>query len=334
VFIGAVMFAALRLAIMVGRLRGEFGWSMRPDLALLRTQLAYAVPFAVAVSVEVILVYYHQYVVGGQVDRAMFGIYATACMAIPLVDLVMTSTTSVMMVKMAEDSSDRHLALELFHETVSRLAFLLTPVAMGLAVLASPFMITYGTEKLAPGIPIFTAWVFTIVPAIFAVDAMLRVYAQTRFLLVMNLVRLGLVMALIGWFLGAFGLVGAVLVTLAATMIAKGLAVVRIATLLKVSVTEVLPWRALARITARAIAAGVPAWLVADLFAAMPPVALLAGGAAYGLTYAVLCYAPGIAEPAAIRLPILEKLRRWRRERPRPAGVGHTIAAPVSQGER
>ena len=335
VFAGAVVFAALRLAMMIGRLRREFGGSVRPDLGLLRTQLAYAVPFSLAVSVEVILVYFHQYVVGGQVDRATFGIYSTACMSIPLVDLIMTSTTSVMMVKMADGSTDRHLALELFHETVARLAFLLMPVAIGLAVLASPFMITYGTAKLAPGIPIFTAWVFTIVPAIFAVDAMLRVYAQTRFLLVMNVVRLGFVMALIGWFLGAFGLVGAVLVTLAGTVIAKSLAVVRIAALLGVPVAEVLPWRALARITVRAVAAGVPAWLLADVFASVPAAALVAGGAGYGITYAILCYAPGIAEPAAIRLPIVEKLRQWqRREPPHATGVGQPLPAPLSPGER
>ena len=310
VFMGAILFAAFRLAVMIGRLRREFGQTVRPDLDLLSTQLRYAVPFAIAVSLEVILIYYHQYVVGAQVTPAMFGIYSTACMAIPLVDLIMTSTTSVMMVKMAEDSSDRHLALELFHETVARLAFLLIPVAIGLAVLASPFMITYGTTRLAPGVPIFTVWVFTIVPSIFAVDAMLRVYAQTRFLLVMNVVRLGFVMAFIGWFMGAFGLVGAVLVTLLATAAAKALAVVRIARLLHVSVTDVLPWRALARITARAMGAGVPAWLIADRFGAMPAVALIAGGAAYGITYLALCYAPPIAEPAAIRLPIVDRLQR------------------------
>ena len=81
---------------------------MKPDFGLWRTQLGYSLPFALAVSVDVILVTYHQYVVGGRFDTATFAIYSTACMAIPLVDLIMTSTTSVMMVKMAEDSSDRH----------------------------------------------------------------------------------------------------------------------------------------------------------------------------------------------------------------------------------
>ena len=309
VFIGAAAFAAVRLVIMVVMLRREFG-RIRPDFALWRTQLGYALPFALAVSVEVILVTYHQYVVGGRFDTATFAIYSTACMTIPLVDLVMTSTTSIMMVKMAEDSSDRHLALSLFHETVSRLAFLLMPLGVGLSVLAAPFIITLFTTKLQDGIPIFTVWALTVIPAIFAVDAILRVYAQTRFLLVMNLVRLGFVMALIGWFIGAFGLVGAVLVTLLATVVAKALAVIRIARLLQVSVADVLPWRAVGRITLRAVASAPLAWAVAQTLASHPAVALGLGATTYAVTYAVLCYAPGVAEPAAIRVPVVARLRR------------------------
>jgi O-antigen/teichoic acid export membrane protein len=308
VFIGAIAFAAFRLLMMLVMLRREFG-RVRPDLALWRTQLGYALPFALAVSVEIVLVTYHQYVVGGRFDTATFAIYSTACMSIPLVDLIMTSTTSVMMVKMAEDSSDRHLALSLFHETVSRLAFLLMPLGIGLSVLAAPFIVTVFTTKLQAGIPIFSVWALTVLPAIFAVDAMLRVYAQTRFLLVMNLVRLGFVMALIGWFLGVFGLVGAVLVTLIASVVAKGLAVLRIASVLQVGVSEVLPWRAIGRITLRAAAAAVPSWTVAQVFAGVPALALMSGAATYAIGYAILCYAPGVAEPAAIRLPIVERLR-------------------------
>jgi hypothetical protein len=66
------------------------------------------------------------------------------------------------------------------------------------------------------------------------------------------------------------------------------------------------------------MAAGVPAWLVAEALAATPWLAFVAGGAVYGLAYLALCYAPGIAEPAAIRLPIAEKLKST------PI-VGHTL---------
>ena len=310
VFIGAVAFAAFRLAAMLVIVWRQYGRDFRPDLALWRSQLGYALPFAMAVSLEVILISYHQYVVGGSVDPTTFAFYTTACMTIPLVDLIMTSTTSVMMVKIAETPNDHHETLGLFHDTVSRLAFLIAPVAVGLVVLAQPFIITLYTDAYAASVPIFTVWVLTILPAIVAVDAFLRVYAQTRFLLVMNVVRLAFVMVLIGWFLDTFGLPGAVLVTLAATVLAKSLALVKIARMLHVRFADVMPWATLARIGARAVAAAVPAYILVRTFAATPWLALTAGGAAYGIAYIVICYAPGIAEPAAIRLPIVERIRQ------------------------
>jgi hypothetical protein len=160
-------------------------------------------------------------------------------------------------------------------------------------------------------VPIFMVWALTIVPMIFAVDAVLRVYAQTRFLLVMNAVRFAVVVGCIGWFIDSFGLVGAVLATLAALTAAKAAGLLRIASVLQVSVAQVLPWWTLARITARALAAAVPAWWLSYVFAGIPWLALTAGGAVYAIAYLVLCYAPGIAEPAAIRLPIVARLRRY-----------------------
>jgi O-antigen/teichoic acid export membrane protein len=311
VFIGATIFAALRMTMMLGLIWREFRHQFRPDLSLWRSQMAYALPFALAVGVEAILISYHQLVVGGRFDNETFAIYAIGCMSIPLMDLIVTSTTSVMMVKMGEIASHRDQALAVFHDAVSRLAFLLCPLTVALVVLAQPFIITLFTAKFAASVPIFMVWALTIVPMAFAVDAVLRVYAQTRFLLVMNVVRFAVVVGLIGWFIDSFGLVGAVLATLTALTAAKAAGLLRIASVLHVPVAQVLPWWTLARITARALAAAVPAWWLSYAFAGIPWLALTAGGTVYGITYLVLCYAPGIAEPAAIRLPIVARLRRY-----------------------
>ena len=341
VFIGAVTYAALRLAVMLALVWRQFGREFRPDLRLWRSQLAYALPFALAVGLEAVLINYHQLIVAGSFDRETFAIYAKGVMTIPFMDLVVTSTTSVMMVKMAEVASDRTAALALFHDTVSRLAFLLCPLTVALVVLASPFIITLYTTNFAASVPVFTVWALTIVPMMFAVDAVLRAYAQTRFLLVMNIIRLVVVVALISWLIGSFSLVGAVTATLAALTAAKTAGLLRIAHILHVPVRHVLPWRTLGRITARAVAAAVPAWWLSQVFASTPWLALLAGGTAYGAGYFVLCYAPGIAEPAAIRLPIAERLRELpiiRRVRARyhaHDAAPCVAAAPVgSRGDR
>jgi hypothetical protein len=125
--------------------------------------------------------------------------------------------------------------------------------------------------------------------AIPCVDAVLRARAQTRFLLGLNVARLVMVVALIGWCLDVFGLSGAVLAMLAATAATRAVAIGRIARLMGVRLSGVLPWRPLAATTACALLAAVPAvWLVRAV--PMPPFAALVSAAAiYGAVYAGLC---------------------------------------------
>ena len=290
VFIGGVIFAGVRLALMMASLWREFGRDFTVDATLWRHQLAYALPFALAVGVEVIQINYHQYVVASRFDAATFAIYAIGCLQIPLVDLIVTSTVNVLMVKMAEESSDAHATMELWHHTVERLAFLIVPLSMMLLVTAHGLIVGLFTPTYAASVPIFMVWALGILPSVFAVDAVLRAFAQTRFLLWMNLLRLGLVAVTIGWFLSAFGLTGAVLVTLLTTALVKGLGVVKIARLLKIPLSEALPWGRLGAITIRAIVATAPVlWINYGL--SLPPLAeLVAGGAAYVATYALLSY--------------------------------------------
>ncbi|HXH24794.1 MAG TPA: oligosaccharide flippase family protein, partial [Vicinamibacterales bacterium] len=76
VLAGAALFAAIRLVATVVGLWRTFGRRLRPDVPLLRLQLAYALPFALAVGVEVVYLNYHQWVVASTFDAATFAIYA------------------------------------------------------------------------------------------------------------------------------------------------------------------------------------------------------------------------------------------------------------------
>ena len=131
-------------------------------------------------------------------------------------------------------------------------------------------------------------WVLTMLPGVLAVDAVLRVYAQTRFLLVMNLVRFAVVAGLIGWFLNVFGLLGAVGVTALAMAVVKVLGVVRIAQLMDVGPREALPWGRLVRITALSIVSALPVLWLQRHVAWHPMITFLACGALYAGGYALL----------------------------------------------
>lgn len=289
VFIGAAAFAGIRLAATVFAVWRQWGRDFRVDGPLLRQQLAYAVPFAVAVGIEVVLINYHQYVVASSFDAATFAIYAIGCMQIPLYDLIVTSTVNVLMVRMADAPRNRD-ALAMWHDTVARLAFLIFPLAALLVASASDLIIGLFTATYARSVPIFVVWVLTMLPAVMAVDAVLRVYAQTRFLLVMNIVRFVCVAGLIAGFMSAFGLTGAVLVTLVALTITKVLGAARIASQMGVGMRAALPWRRLGVTAVVALIALLPLrWLQVSVD--WPPlVRFLVGSGVYVGTYAGLMW--------------------------------------------
>ena len=304
VLLGGVVFAVVRLAAMGRWLWREYGTALRPSIALGRHQLAYALPFALAVGIEVLQTNLHQYVVAARFDAAIFAIYAVGCLQIPLVDLITTSAANVMMVKMAEETLDDHFdeVIRLWHHTMERLALLIFPLAVLLLLLARDVIVTLFTSRYIASVPIFMAWTLTILPSVFCVDAVLRAYAQTRFLFWMNLIRLAFVIVLIAWFLSEFGLIGAVLVTLLGTMFVRMLSLVRIARLLQVPIANVLPWGQLLAIACCAVAAAPAAYWMSHV-TALPRLLMLAcAGGAYWIVYAAIAYVVLFREGQSVEL--------------------------------
>ena len=295
VMAGAVAFAAIRLAATVVTMIAEFRGTLRPDVAVLKRQLAYALPFAIAVGIEVLNINWHQYAVAARFDAAAFAIYAVGCLQVPVVELIVTSTCNVMMVEMAAvEGRDRDAAHRLWHDTIGRLAFMIFPLAAFLVLMARDIIVLLFTPAYEGSVPIFMLWSLTMLASVFVVDGVLRVFAQTRYLLAQNVLNLAIVAGLAGTFLNVFGLRGAVLVTLLAAVIVKSLAIARISHLMQLRWQEALPWRALGTAASCAVIATIPAFALARSapLSQLPPLVMLPlAGLSYALTYAALCYA-------------------------------------------
>jgi hypothetical protein len=104
--------------------RREFRGGFTPDRALLKSQLAYALPFAAAVFVEIVQASLPQYAVSHLFDPATFAIFAVGCLQIPLVDFAASPTSDVMMVKMQERLAEgrKPAVLAIWHDTTWKLA--------------------------------------------------------------------------------------------------------------------------------------------------------------------------------------------------------------------
>lgn len=287
---GAAVFALLRVIAAVTWLWREYGSELRFDLVLLRTQIAYALPFAAAVLVHILQENFHQYAVSSRFDAAVFAVYAIGCLQIPLVDVLSTSVSSVMMVRMAEDRAagrTDHI-LPAWHDTTRKLALVFCPMVGLLLVNARAIIQVLFTDRFLASAPILMLWSLAFLAAILQIDGVLRVYADMRFLLIMNLCRLGVVLLLIRPFLTMFGLPGAVMVTLVALFFGKAMALLRIAHLMNVTTPRLLPWFDLGRIVTCCGAALLPAFLSRSIIPLSPWSSLVVTGSVYAITCATL----------------------------------------------
>jgi O-antigen/teichoic acid export membrane protein len=294
---GAIVFAALRAVIGAIYLHRELDGQLGVDGRLWRGQLAYALPFAAAVAVEVAQINLHQYAVALWFDPVTLGIYSVGCLQIPIVDLLANSAANVMMVSMSDHLAIGRSTLALWHETVERLAFVFFPMVAILLLTARELILVMFTARYLGAVPIFMISIVFILLSSFPVDGVLRVYAETRTLLLLSLLRLTIIAAGIGWFVSTFHLPGAVLVTVAASVTAKIVGLGRVAHLMDVPVRRLLPWRGLAATGAAALTAVVPAWLLKSHLAVPPLVLAACVGLAYGAIYLALISCGSLLRP-------------------------------------
>jgi O-antigen/teichoic acid export membrane protein len=289
---GAVLVAVLRLVVTLFYFRREFPGSFTPDRVLFKRQVKYALPFAAAVFLEIVQASLPQYAVSYLFDPATFAIFAVGCLQIPLVDFAASPTSDVMMVKMQGRLAEgrKPAIVAIWHDATWKLALLFFPLTALCVLGAQPIILFLFTEKYAASAPIFMAWSMIILLATLQVDGVLRVFAQTRFLLALNIMRLVIIAGLLKWSLTEFGLLGPVFVVALANVAFKTAALIRIKRLFNVSCSELLPWASLAALLIVAIAAGAAAWVVKSQLSVAPVMLLLAMGLAYAPTYATLVW--------------------------------------------
>jgi O-antigen/teichoic acid export membrane protein len=289
---GAVVVAFLRVLLTLFYFRREFRGGFTPDRVLFKGQMAYALPFAAAIFVEIVQASLPQYVVSHLFDPATFAIFSVGCLQIPLVDFAASPTSDVMMVKMQERLAEERkpAVVAIWHDTTWKLALLFFPLVVFCLVAARQIIVLLFTEKYAASVPIFMAWSTMILLSILQVDGVMRVFAQTRFLLALNLMRLAIIAGLLKWSLSEFHLLGPVLAIVLATLAFKVAALIRMKKLFDIGAAQLLPWGSLAALMGAAAGAGVVAWAVKmQMHAATVPL-LFATWLAYTTAYIALVW--------------------------------------------
>jgi uncharacterized membrane protein len=131
-----------------------------------------------------------------------------------------------------------------------------------LIIVAGNLVTLLFTDSYAAAVPVFIVWSLSILLSILQTDGFLRVHAQTRFLVLMNVARLIVVIASVGWLMARLGLPGAALATIAALAVGKAMALVRMGRIMEVPVSSLLPWGTLLAVGGVTAAAAAPTALL------------------------------------------------------------------------
>lgn len=298
VIAGAIGFALVRLAgsiVYLWKDMRQLGF----DRSLLKEQLGYSLPFALAVGVDVLQQNFSQVVVSNRVDAATFAIYSVALLQVPLVDQTATTTSSVAMVQMgeAQERGDVEAVSSIWQDAVAKLGLLFFPLVALLMVGAREVITVLFTDRYAASVPLFRLGSIGILLFMLQTDTILRVLAQTRFLFILNMIRMALAVALIYPGIAYFGLAGAIGSTLIASVISRVIAVVHVARLQKTPISRAMPWRPLALASGMSALAALAAWVVRSQVSWPAFPRLVLTGAVFTVAYVALARFAGLLPP-------------------------------------
>lgn len=292
---GAVAFALIRLCVTALYLVRSHDIRLTMELPRLREHLAYALPFGFAGMIEILQLNFHLYAVSYYFDAATFAIYAVGCLQVPLIDILMTSTSNVMMVNMRQKVVDNNLsaAHAIWLDSVRKISLVLFPLVTLLLLVAPILIVLLFGEQYRDSVPVFVVWTASTLLVCLLTDGVMRVFAQNRYLILQNLLRLAIIAALIPFFISQLQLIGAVLVTTFAAAIIKLIALHRVKVLMQTSWSKVLPWRSQFFAAVISCIAALPCVLLMSQVQQSNLMTLISVSALFSLTYGLLLMGPG-----------------------------------------
>jgi O-antigen/teichoic acid export membrane protein len=243
---------------------------------LFRRQVLYALPFGAAMLLSIPQQYAHQYAVGAAVPPELFAIYAVGCFQLPLVDLLYSPTSEVLMVRVGELERQGRVreAIFAFREAAARLAYVFLPTAAFLFVAAPEFIGALFGDRFLAAVPLFRVSVLAIALAILPMDGLLRARNETHYIFMSYLVKALVTVPLVWFGVTRYGMMGGILSWAVAELVGKLTLLLRVPRALGlqegsllVRVGQVLPWRELGRASVGALGA---ALVVAGLREATP----------------------------------------------------------------
>lgn len=256
------------------------------DLSLFRKQWKYSMPFGLMVLLAFTQDYFNQYYISYSLSPADFAIYSVGCLQLPLIDVFYSSIGDVAMVKMSEHLQVKDIAgvHRIWHEAVVKLALIFLPLMVYVLTVSEQFITALFTVSYKASIPIFIVSTIALLFQGLLVDPVMRVFGETRSMLLITILRMPITIILVIIALKSFGMIGVAASTVLTVLLLRTMMLVRIRKIMQVKTIDLLPWKQLGRILVVAFSAAIPTIIAISLPLTAKSL-LLVTAPIYGITF-------------------------------------------------
>ena len=288
----AILQGAIQMFILFVYLRSRYGAFWRSfKWAVMREQLAYALPLGAAAVIIGVQSDIHNYFVANQFDAAAFAVYAIGCFQLPFISIISESVGSVMIPRVSylQKYDRRRDIIALTAKMMRKLSAIYLPMYVLLLVVGREFITVLFTSQYVAAYPIFAINLTLIPLAIFtsSSDPVIRAYAEHRyFLLRARVVLLALLVAALWYGTSRFGMIGAIATAIGVSLIERIVSLVKAGQILQIKRGDIRLFNDVGKVAVSAAAAGVITALVrASISGASPLVILVVCGVAFSIVY-------------------------------------------------
>lgn len=234
----------------------------------------YSFPFGMAVVVATIRRFLHQYFVTAMYTTRDFAIYAAGSFQLPLMNTIYLSVSNVVLIKISEyQKHGRHeKILEIWRNSARKLSMIYFPVTIIFIIASGEFVTILYTTRYMESIPIFAVTLLQLPFDIFITHSILKSFAETRFILKLNLVLLMVTAVLLYLFIRYYGMIGATLATVVSLGLIRIIEILKVKKLLGVSFYKLIPWKIIIKISGVCLLCSIPTLFLKSLMAYYSPI--------------------------------------------------------------
>jgi len=292
-----VAYGVLRVLVSL-RCFADCLWTADGDLpaGMMREVIAYSVPLGIADILWKVNQFVDKYVVMFLLPVVAFAEYSVGAWEIPLVPMIAASVSAVMMPQLVELYLQRDKAglLDLLGKSITKVSLIVLPLMVLLVIISRDLMVALFSHHYAGAGIVFAVYTLTLFQRVTDYSAVLRAINRTsvvtRWAGATALLNLVLSVPFVLW----WGMVGAALATLVATIVSWVYILLVTSWVLNIPFARVFPFRFYARTLLVAVAAAFPALIVARWLQMPPGLSIALKSTLYLGTYALLSALSGL----------------------------------------